>query len=116
MSDKPVWRQAVESLDKRVSGSVERIVRDEGFAIAVGLLLRARREVSGAASRVTTAMLHAVNLPAKQDFDRVMRQLASLEREVLILADSRAQAPVATARDAKPAARRAGGSREVRPT
>jgi len=79
----------------------------------VGLLLRARREVGEGFSRVTTGLLHAVNLPAKRDFDRVLRQLASLEREVLSLSDDDAPAP---ARATKPRAARPGGSREARST
>jgi hypothetical protein len=87
MTSKPLWRRAVESVDGRVSEGLEQVVHNETFAIGVGLLLRARRECSAGVSRATAAMLHAVNLPAKRDFDRVVRQLASLEREVLDLRD-----------------------------
>jgi hypothetical protein len=94
-------------------------VHDDSFAIAVGLLLRARREVGEGFSRVTTGLLHAVNLPAKRDFDRVLRQLASLEREVLSLSDDGATPPASrarTTRATKPRAARPGGSREARST
>jgi hypothetical protein len=87
MSQKPLWRQAVESVDGHVSRGVEPVVRTDSFAITVGLLLRARRDSAAALSRVTTALLHAVNLPAKRDIDRVVRQIASLEREVLTIGD-----------------------------
>jgi hypothetical protein len=119
MNGKPIWRQAVESVDERVSRRVEHVVHNENFAIAVGLLMRARREVGAGISGVTTGLLHAVNLPAKRDFDRVMRQLASLEREVLNLSDAGTPAPAGRARAAratKPRAGRPGGSREARST
>ena len=106
MSEKPMWRQAVESVDGRMSGRLEQVVRNDNFAIAVGLLLRARRECRNGLSRVTTALLHAVNLPAKRDFDRVVHQLASLEREVLSLRDETHDAGV----------RRSGGTDEAQPT
>jgi hypothetical protein len=125
MNGKPIWRQAVESVDERVSRRVEHVVHNENFAIAVGLLMRARREVGAGFSQVTTGLLHAVNLPAKRDFDRVLRQLASLEREVLNLSDegtpepaakARATRATSPARATKPRAGRPGGSREARST
>jgi len=119
MAGKPIWRQAVESVDEQVSRQVEQVVNSENFAIAVGLMLRARREVGAGVSQVTTGLLHAVNLPAKRDFDRVLRQLASLEREVLSLSDDGASAPARrarTTRATKPRAARPGGSREPRST
>lgn len=119
MNGKPIWRQAVESVDERVSRQVEDVVNSENFAIAVGLLLRARREVGAGVSQVTTGLLHAVNLPAKRDFDRVLRQLASLEREVLNLSDEGTKAPAGrprATRATKARAGRPGGSREPRST
>ena len=87
MADRPMWRRTIDALDSRVSGRLDSVVRNDNFAIAVGVLLRGRREVENRISRATTSVLHAVNLPAKRDLDRLMRHVATLEREVLALSD-----------------------------
>ena len=96
MAQSPIWRRAVDAVDAKVSGRLDGVVRDDNFAIAVGLLLRGRREVSERISQASTTVLHALNLPAKRDLDRLLRQVASLERDVLAIADrdaSEATAP-----------------------
>jgi hypothetical protein len=87
MTQSPMWRRGVEALDAKAGGHLEGVVRSENFAVAVGLGLRIRREVSGRITRASSAALHALNLPAKADLDRLMRHVASLEREVLALGD-----------------------------
>jgi hypothetical protein len=87
MASTPAWRRTVDAVDERVSGRLELIVRNDNFAIAVGVLLRGRREIENRFSRATTSVLHAFNLPAKRDLDRLLRHVATLEREVLALSD-----------------------------
>jgi len=87
MNEQPLWRQAMEAVDGHVGGRLERVVNDESFAIAVGLIMRCRRGVGAEASRITTSLLHSLNLPSKNDVDRLLMQVASLEREVRAVAD-----------------------------
>lgn len=88
MSQKPLWRQAVEGVDGRVSRHLDRVVAADEFAVAVGLAIRARRGLVGTSSRLGSSLLHAVNLPSKGDVDRLLLQLASVEREVRRLQDA----------------------------
>jgi hypothetical protein len=92
VADKPVWRRTVEALDAKVSGQLDTVVRNDAFAIAVGLLLRGRRELGEQLTKASSTALHALNLPSKRDLDRLLRHVASLEREVLALGDSHATA------------------------
>ncbi|HJQ42178.1 MAG TPA: hypothetical protein VJ831_03770 [Jatrophihabitantaceae bacterium] len=87
MASTPGWRRTVDALDSRVSGRLDGIVHNDNFAIAVGVLLRGQREVKNRVGSATTSVLHAFNLPAKRDLDRLMRHVATLEREVLALSD-----------------------------
>ena len=109
MADKPTWRRAVEALDAKVSGRLDSVVRNDNFAIAVGLLLRGRREVREQLTRASSSVLHALNLPSKRDLDRLLRHVAALEREVLALGDTPAPtsapspAPSSAARRSAPA-------------
>lgn len=96
MANAPAWRRTVDAVDDRLSGRLERVVRNDNFAIAVGVVLRGRREIGDRVTTATTAVLHAFNLPAKRDLDRLLRHVATLEREVLALSD-RGAAPVSTA-------------------
>jgi hypothetical protein len=95
MTGTPVWRRTVDTVDNRVSERLAHVVRNDNFAIAVGVLLRGRREVQNRVGSATTAVLHAFNLPAKRDLDRLLRHVATLEREVLALSD-RPAPPAAT--------------------
>ena len=104
MASTPVWRRTVDALDNRVSGRLDHVVRNDNFAIAVGVLLRGRREFHNRVGGATTSVLHAFNLPAKRDLDRLMRHVAALEREVLALSDR--PAPAAT-KAVRPRAKRA---------
>lgn len=87
MTGTPVWRRTVDTVDNRVSERLAQVVRNDNFAIAVGVLLRGRREVQNRVGSATTSVLHAFNLPAKRDLDRLLRHVATLEREVLALSD-----------------------------
>jgi hypothetical protein len=96
VSEHPIWRRAVHALDATASGRLDGIVRSDNFAIAVGLALRVRREIGNRLSDTSSAALHALNLPSRTDVDRLLRHVASLEREVLALGDE--PAAIGTAR------------------
>ena len=82
MSDAPLWRQAFDAVEQRVTPHADRWVRTPGFARGVTLLRRtqllARDTVQGATARAW----HLVNLPAGSDVARLRAQLGALDREV----------------------------------
>lgn len=57
-------------------------IDSEEFTLALALLKVGRRELSRIAEGPSRRLLHLLNLPAGSDITRVMRQIASLEREV----------------------------------
>jgi hypothetical protein len=82
VSDAPLWRQAFDAVEQRVTPHADRLVRTPGFARGVTLLRRtqllARDTVQGASARAW----HLVNLPAGSDVARLRAQLGALDREV----------------------------------
>jgi hypothetical protein len=89
MSGKPLWRRAVDEVDKRVSGPVEAGAHSDLFGDLVALnwklAQRAQREVEKRSRRV----LHAVNLPTATDVRGLSEQVASLQRQLRELEDQR---------------------------
>lgn len=78
----PLWRQAVDAADKAVGPRLESAVRSDGFAVAVGLAVKARQELARRSEQASRRALHLVNLPAGSDMTRLMTQIAQLERQV----------------------------------
>jgi hypothetical protein len=113
VADKPIWRRTVEALDAKVSGQLDTVVHNDTFAIAVGLLLRGRRELGEQLTRASSTALHALNLPSKRDLDRLLRHVASLEREILALGD--AHATVSPSPTTGPAAADSGAAASASP-
>ncbi|MET8430432.1 hypothetical protein [Nocardia sp. NPDC004860] len=52
------------------------------MAIGIGLALHASEGVANTVERASRRLLHAFNLPAGSDINRVLTQIASLERSV----------------------------------
>ena len=50
--------------------------------ISMGLAARAQKEASERTERMSRQMLHTFNLPAGSDVNRLLTQIAKLEREV----------------------------------
>jgi hypothetical protein len=82
MPDKPMWRQAFDAVDRRVSGPMERAAGSDAFhdAVTVGLRLQAR--VRGRVERESRRALHLLNLPSHTDVRRLSEQLAALRRDL----------------------------------
>jgi hypothetical protein len=79
---RPVWRQAIDRVERTVGPKLEELIRTEQFAIAVGLATRANRTVRREIERTSRRLLHFWNLPSGSDITRVMSQLAELQRQV----------------------------------
>ncbi|MGY1811959.1 hypothetical protein [Blastococcus sp. SYSU D00820] len=78
----PLWRQAFDAAERRVTPHADRLVRTPGFAVGVSLLRRARALARDTARGVTTQAWHLVNLPAGTDVARLRAQVGALDREV----------------------------------
>jgi hypothetical protein len=82
VSDAPLWRQAFDAVERRVTPPAEQLVRTPGFAVGAALVGRARSVARGAARGLTARAWHLVNLPAGSDVSRLRSQVGALDREV----------------------------------
>jgi hypothetical protein len=78
----PLWRQAFDAAEKRVTPHAESMVRTPGFATGVTLLRRAQVLARDTARGVSARAWHLVNLPAGSDLARLRAQIGALDREV----------------------------------
>jgi hypothetical protein len=85
MTPTPLWHQAGTRVDGLLAPHADAVVRSEAFTIAAGLALRARRDAGHALERASRRVWHLLNLPAGSDVNRVLGQIASLERQVRLL-------------------------------
>jgi hypothetical protein len=82
VSDAPLWRQAFDAVEKRVTPPAEQLVRTPGFSVGVAVVGRARALARGAARGASARAWHLLNLPAGSDVSRLRSQLGALDREV----------------------------------
>jgi hypothetical protein len=82
MTTDSLWRQAVGTLDTAITPAVERVAHDETFGLLVAVLHRTRRGAGSRIERASRHLLHALNLPAGSDVNRLLTQIASVEREL----------------------------------
>ena len=78
MATQPMWRQAVDTIDNAVAC----VVHAETFGLVVAVVHRAGRGVGSRVERASRQVLHALNLPAGSDVNRLLTQIAYVEREV----------------------------------
>ena len=78
----PLWRQAFDAAEKRVTPHADSLVRTPGFATGVWLVRRAQTLAKDTARGVTARAWHLVNLPAGTDLARLRTQIGALDREV----------------------------------
>ena len=82
MSDAPLWRQAFDAVEQRVTPHADQLVRTPGFALGVTLLRRAQLLARDTVQGATARAWHLVNLPAGSDVARLRTQIGALDREV----------------------------------
>ena len=82
MSEPPLWRQAFDAVERRVTPRAEEFVRTETFAVGAALTRRAVTLARGSARDLTTRAWHLLNLPAGTDVSRLRAQVGALDREV----------------------------------
>jgi hypothetical protein len=79
---RPLWRQAFDAAEKRVTPHAETFVRTETFAVGAALVRRAGVLAKDSARGVTTRAWHLLNLPAGTDVSRLRAQVGALDREI----------------------------------
>jgi hypothetical protein len=82
MTGSPLWRQAFDAAEKRVTPRAEHLVRTPAFALAAALGRRGRATARTTARGLTARAWHLVNLPAGSDIGRLRAQVGALDREV----------------------------------
>ena len=82
MTQPPLWRQAFDAVERRVTPRAEEFVRTETFAVGAALTRRAVTLARGSARDLTTRAWHLLNLPAGTDVSRLRAQVGALDREV----------------------------------
>ena len=81
-SSGPVWKQLFDAAERTIGSRINEFARSENYAILMGLAARAQKEASERTERMSRQMLHTFNLPAGSDVNRLLIQIAKLEREV----------------------------------
>ncbi|CCH87641.1 conserved protein of unknown function [Modestobacter italicus] len=82
MTDPPLWRQAYDAAERRVTPHADRLVRTPSFAVGAAVLRRAQALARSSAEGVTARAWHLLNLPAGSDVSRLRTQIGALDREV----------------------------------
>jgi hypothetical protein len=82
MSEQPRWQQLVVGVQSRANPTLRAAVDRQDVAAAIALLQTLRTSTLRATEAPTRRLLHLFNLPAASDMNRVLVQIASLEREV----------------------------------
>jgi hypothetical protein len=78
----PLWRQAFDAVERRVTPHAEEFVRTETFAVGAALARRAVTLTRDTARGATTRLWHLIDLPAGTDVSRLRAQVGALDREV----------------------------------
>ena len=78
----PLWRQAFDAVERRVTPRAEEFVRTETFAVGAALTRRAVTLTRDTARGATTRFWHLIDLPAGTDVSRLRAQVGALDREV----------------------------------
>ena len=81
-SGPPLWRQAFDAAEKRVTPHAEELVRTPGFATGVALVRRAQNIARDGVRGLSARAWHLVNLPAGTDIARLRAQVGALDREL----------------------------------
>jgi hypothetical protein len=83
--ERPVWRQGFDAVEAAVGPRVKAVVASEPFAVAVGIASRAQHTVQQRIERTTRRLLHLANLPAGSDVNRILAEIAQLQRQIVNL-------------------------------
>jgi hypothetical protein len=82
----PLWLQCVNGADRMIAPPLEAMVRHEAFGLAVALSKRAGSGFRARSEKLSRRGLHILNLPAASDINRLLQEIAYVERQLRILA------------------------------
>jgi hypothetical protein len=85
MADSPTWRQAFNSIERRVSPPIRSVTSSPDFQFAAQRLNQARQALVRPIGRLASWGMHVAGLPSHADVRGLKRQLGELQREVLTL-------------------------------
>jgi len=83
MADSPLWRQAFDGVERRLSPPLTTVTSSTDLVAAVQRLQQLQRSVSTAADLLASAVLHVAGLPSHADVRALERQISALQREVV---------------------------------
>ena len=92
-SNQATWKRLFDTADRTVGSRVNDFARSEDFATMAALGRRAQTKLGQFAERASRRVLHSFNLPAGSDVNRLLGQIALLEREVRDLRKELEQPP-----------------------
>ena len=75
----------VHRIEQLATPLLESVVNHESIAIGFGLVNRVQGTLSRTVERGSRRIMHAFNLPAASDINRILTQVATLERTVRTL-------------------------------
>jgi hypothetical protein len=78
----PPWKRVFDTLDRTVLTRVNELAQSEEVAALTVLGHRSRTGLAHFTEHTSRRVLHALNLPAGSDVNRLLSHIASLEREV----------------------------------
>jgi hypothetical protein len=78
----PTVRGAYDAIERVLAPRLEALVRTNQYAKGNAFLAGARSYAGAQAGSVATGLLHAANLPADMDINRLRRQIGELDHAV----------------------------------
>lgn len=79
---RPAWRRVIDGVEQRLAEPLEDLVRHDGVGVGLTVLSRAVSTARGVTERGSRRVLHALNIPAASDINRLLAHIAVVEREV----------------------------------
>lgn len=80
--DRPVWRQAFDLVERRLSPRASALTHTGGFADLTGFVLSAQAGLERRRRELLRRAWHVWNLPAGSDVERLTRRVVELERRL----------------------------------
>lgn len=81
-NERPLWRKAIDAVERPVGSRLENLVQDERFSDVLAVKTHLQRALSRRLERAQRRLLHIGNLPARTDVARLSEQVARLERQL----------------------------------
>jgi hypothetical protein len=78
----PPWKRLFDTLDRTLLARVNELAQSEEVAALAVLGHRSRTGLGNFTEHTSRRVLHALNLPAGSDVNRLLAHIAGLEREV----------------------------------